>query len=176
MIKVIYIFILVALLKSCAFPQFSFKAGGKGGEEIPGRTIQIDYFENRSDLASANASNFFTESLKDLMQSQTKLSLVSEKGDWVIDGQINTYKVVPISIQANSESAALNRFTMGVVANCKFIKPNGEDSLVIENKQFTFYSDFESTLDFSAQEESLQKEVVDQITQAIFDNAFGGEW
>jgi len=176
MIKGIYIIIFVLTLKSCAFPQFSFKAGGKGGSEIPGKTIQINYFENRSDLASANASNFFTESLKDLMQSQTKLSLISDGADWVIEGQINTYKVVPISIQANSESAALNRFTMGVIANCKFIKPNGEDSLVIDNKQFTFYSDFESTLDFSAQEETLQEEVVEQITQAIFDNAFGGEW
>ncbi len=167
---------LLFLLKSCAFPQYSFKAGGKGGEEIPGKTIQINYFENRSNLASANASNYFTESLKDLMQSQTKLTLVSSNADWVIEGEINTYKVVPISIQASSQSAALNRFTMGVVASCKYLKPNGEDSLVIDNKQFTFYSDFESSLDFATQEEALQKEVVSQITQAIFDNAFGGEW
>jgi len=175
--KIVYIVLVVWVFKACALPQFSFKAGGKSGEEIPGKTIQIDYFENRAALASPNASNFLTESLKDLMQAQTKLSLVSEGGDWVIDGYIKEYKINPINIQANSEEAAQNRFTMGVIANCVYKKPNGEDSLVFKQPTlFSYYTDFDSNLDFASIEEELQKEVVDQITQAIYDKAFGSEW
>lgn len=175
--KISYIsFILTLLVIGCAVPQFSFKSGGKGGKEIPGKTIQINYFENRSSLASANTSNIFTESLKDLMQSQTKLSLVSENADWKIFGEIIDYKVNPINIQANSETAAQNRFTMTVKANCIYLTPEKNDSLVIDNKTFTFYTDFDSSLDFSDQEESLQEEVIEQITQSIYDNAFGGSW
>lgn len=174
--KVTYISILLAIVfYTCAVPQFSFKSGGKGGEEIPGRTIEIGYFENRSSLASANTSNKFTESLKDLMQSQTKLSLVAENADWEISGEIVDYKVNPISIQANSETAAQNRFTMAVSASCIY-KENQKDSVLFENERFVFFSDFDSSLDFSSQEEALQEEVIEQITQAIFDKAFGGDW
>lgn len=173
--KNIYI-ILILFIKSCAIPQFSFKAGGKGGEEIPGKTIQIDYFENRSALASSNTSNFLTENLKDLMQSQTKLSLVADNADWRIFGEITDYKVNPISIQANSETAAQNRFTMTVMANCIYKTKKNEDSVVIDNEKITFYTDFDSSLDFSSQEENLQKEVVEQIVQSIYDKAFGGSW
>ena len=175
--KISYIsFTLVLLLSMCAVPRFSFKAGGKGGEEIPGKTIQIDYFENRSALASANTSNVLTESLKDLMQSQTKLSLITDNADWRIFGEITDYKVNPINIQANSGVAAQNRFTMTVKANCIFITPEKKDSVVINNKTFTFYTDFDSSLDFSSEEENLQQEVIEQITQSIYDNAFGGSW
>ncbi len=174
--KLVYIFfLLIAILTQCALPQFSFKAGGKGGSEIPGKTIQIGYFENRSALASANTSNAFTESLKDLMQSQTKLSLVTEKGDWEISGDIVDYKVNPIGIQANSEVALQNRFTMAVNATCIY-KENETDSVIFENERFVFFSDFDSSLDFTAQEETLQEEVIEQLTQAIFDKAFGGDW
>ena len=175
--KINYIsFTLALLLSMCAVPQFSFKAGGKGGEEIPGKTIQVDYFENRSALASANTSNVLTESLKDLMQSQTKLSLVTENADWKISGEITDYKVNPINIQANSETAAQNRFTMTVKASCIYVTPEKKESLIIDNKTFTFYTDFDSSLDFSSEEENLQEEVIGQITQSIYDNAFGGSW
>ncbi|MCT4580242.1 MAG: LPS assembly lipoprotein LptE [Flavobacteriales bacterium] len=175
--RIVKISLLVVIaLNACALPQFSFKAGGKGGEEIPGKTIQVDYFENRSALASANTSNVLTENLKDLMQSQTKLSLVSNNADWKIFGEITDYKVNPISIQANSEAAAQNRFTMTVVANCIYVTPENKDSVVIDNERITFYTDFSSSLDFSSQEESLQEEVIEQITQAIYDKAFGGSW
>ncbi len=172
-----FIFLIVTLvLSACALPEFSFKAGGKSGKEIPGKTIQIDYFESQAPLANANAGNFLTESLKNLMQSQTKLNLVTENGDWQIDGAITDYRVEPISIQANSESAAQNRFTMTVTANCKYVKPNKEDSVVFQNERFSFYSDFDSNEDFTSKEDELQKDVVGQITQAIYDKAFGGEW
>lgn len=174
--KIIFITFLIAVFfNACAIPQFSFKAGGKGGSEIPGKTIQIGYFENRSSLASANTSNLFTESLKDLMLSQTKLSLVAEKADWEISGEIVDYKVNPIGIQANSEAAIQNRFTMAVQANCIY-KGNDQDSVLFENERFVFFSDFDSSLDFTVQEESLQVEVIEQLTQAIFDKAFGGDW
>jgi hypothetical protein len=174
---IIKISLILALgLNACALPQFSFNAGGKGGEEIPGKTIQVDYFDNRSALASANTSNLLTESLKDLMQSQTKLALVTDNADWKISGIIKDYKVNPISIQSGTETAAQNRFTMTVIANCTYTTPENKDSLIIDNDTFTFYTDFDSSLDFSSQEESLQEEVIEQITQSIYDKAFGGSW
>ena len=68
-------------LVGCALPRFSMKPGGKGNDkEIPGKTIQVDFFENKSTLASSTVSTAFTEGLRDIMLSQTPLELVANNG------------------------------------------------------------------------------------------------
>ena len=144
------------------------------GSKVPNgaKTIQIDYFQvsNSAPLASGLSSQSFTEALRDVFLSQTKLDIVSQNGDIVFNGEIVTYNIAPINISAASETAAQNRLTLGVAVNYYI----GADSLVFD-RQFKRFADYESTLDFSTIEEQLLAEINDQITQDIF-NASLGDW
>jgi hypothetical protein len=79
---------LSLVINSCALPQFSFKSGGSETKEIDAETVQIDYFVNKSAIGGPFLGASFTESLRDLMQSQTKLNIVDNNADLQIAGNI----------------------------------------------------------------------------------------
>jgi len=161
------------LVVSCALPQFSFKSGGGNSSEINANTVQVDYFENNSTIGGAFLGASFTESLRDIMQSQTKLDLVNENGDVLISGLIKDYYISPVNIQAGSESAAQNRLKMTVTVNAYFTIP---DSVGLHNTTFSAFVDYNAETDFNSIEEELVENLNYQITQDIFDKIFGGEW
>lgn len=171
------------LLSQCKLPAFSLKAGGKSNEEIPGKTIQVDFFENRSSLASSNSSIVLTNGIRDVVLTQSKKELVAESGDWIIEGVIADYKINPIAIQAGSESAAQNRLTMTVNFSWEYV---GENRDVIEEEgssyemegssTVTSYVDYDSSSDFASVEDELLSELVRQMSQDIYDKVFGGKW
>ena len=165
--------IVVFSLTSCALPQFSFKSGGGNSQEIDANSVQVDFFENNSTIGGAFLSASFTESLRDIMQAQTKLNLVDSEGDIQITGVISNYMVSPINIQAQSETAAQNRLKMNVSVNTYF-KLN--DSIGLNNSPFSAFVDYDASTDFNTIEEQLVEELNFQITQDIFDKIFGGEW
>lgn len=173
----------MVLLAQCKLPGFSFKPGGKGKSEVPGKTIQVDFFENRSSLASSNSAIVLTESIRDLVLAQSKKELVSESGDWVIEGIIKDYQTKPIAIQAGSEEAAQNRLTMTVEFSWEY---QGADREVLEDSTsyelegtgqiVSSFVDYDSSLDFASVEDELLTELVRQLSQDIYDVIFGGKW
>ena len=164
---------MLLLLNGCALPQFSFKSGGANTKEIPANSVQVDYFENNSTIGGGFLGASFTESLRDIMQSQTKLNLVANNGDVQINGVIKDYYVSPINIQAGSESAAQNRLKMTVSVSTYFKLP---DSVGLNNSPFSAFIDYNAETDFNSIEEELVENLNYQITQDIFDKIFGGEW
>ena len=171
------------ILSQCKLPSFSFKAGGKSNEELPGKTIQVDFFENRSSLASSNSAIVLTEGIRDVVLTQSKKELVSESGDWVIEGVIADYRIAPISIQAGSEEAAQNRLTMTISVSWEYV---GADREVLEEEGSSYefegsesvsaFVDYDSASDFSSVEDELLSELVRQLSQDIYDKVFGGKW
>ena len=111
------IILITLILTRCALPQFSFKSGGSETKDINAKTVQVYYFDNKSAIGGSFLGASFTESLRDIMQSQTKLNLVAENGDLQISGVIKNYIVIPVNIQAGSESAAQNRLKMSINVN-----------------------------------------------------------
>ncbi len=185
-----YIFIIligITSLSYCKLPSFSLKPGGKNNAEIPGNSVQVDYFENQSSLASSSASITLTEEIKDIVLAQSKKELVSEQGDWLINGVITQYIVNPISIQSGTDNAQQNRLSMTVKVTCllndELMKDGNlqkRDSLVIDpttrDGTFNAYVDFDATKSFSAIEDELLTELVRQLSQDIYDRIFGGKW
>ncbi len=175
-------------ISGCKLPQFSMKSGGRGNNvEIPGKTLLVNYIESTASLASSNSSTLLTESIRDLMLNQTKFDLSADmnEADWIIEGQIVTYKVTPLGIQAGSEVAAQNRLTIGLKISCQYNRSgkniSEEDEKEIQKHEFdgaSFqgYIDFDSNLDFSSVEEELMEELNGQLAQDIFEKAFGGNW
>lgn len=174
---------LITLISQCKLPSFSLKAGGKSNDEVPGKTIQVDFFENRSSLASSNSAIVLTEGIRDIVLTQSKKELVAESGDWVIEGVISDYQIKPISIQAGSEDAAQNRLTMTVRFSWEYL---GEDREALEDSSayelvgidqvVSSYVDYDSSSDFNAVEDELLTELVRQLSQDIYDKIFGGKW
>ena len=171
--KKILLYITLFCLIGCALPQFSFKSGGSETKEIQANSVQVDYFENNSTIGGAFLGASFTESLRDIMQSQTKLNLVDNDGDVQITGKIKDYLITPINIQAGSESAAQNRLQMTVTVNTYF---KNQDSIGLNNSSFKAFIDYNAASDFNSLEEELVENLNYQLTQDIFDKIFGGEW
>jgi nitrogen regulatory protein PII len=130
------------------------------------KTFSVDYFKNNAQTFNPNLSQDLTESLRKKLTSQTTLSLVDGKGDLQFKGEITDYSVTPVSLTAN-ETAAKNRLT--IVVKVEFI--NEFDEKMNFSQTFSRYSDYESNKILTAVEPELVPEIVNQLTEDIFQKA-----
>jgi len=143
----------------------------QGGPIDPNlKTISIDQFTNQASLGPSTIGFTFTEKLRDLFQSQTKLELISSNGDLSYEGTISSYTIQPISVQGN-QTAAQNRLTISVKVN--FL--NRLDEKKNFEQAFTRFADYSSSSDINSIQDRLIEEIFNQITQDIFDKTLG-DW
>ena len=162
MIKPLYICLISFIFSSCGIYSFS---GASISNDV--KNVSINTFENIASLAPTTLSNLITEALKDKFLSETRLSLVNNDGDLMFNGQITNYNINPIAIQAN-ETASKNRLSITVKVN--FINNIDKDNSF--NKTFSRYVDYESSINFTSIEESLNEEIISQLIEDIFNEAF----
>jgi hypothetical protein len=163
--RIIFLIFVSLTLISCGVYSFT---GGSTGDA---KTIQIDFFPNNAALVEPTVSQKFTIALQDLFLRQTNLSLVSNGGDLHFEGEITTYKIIPISATAE-QTAAQNRLTVGVRVRF-YNKLIPEDDF---DKTFTFFSDYGANqpLTGSILEDALN-EIFERVNQDIF-NASVAKW
>ena len=131
------------------------------------KTISVQYFPNRAPTVMPTLAQDFTDALKDRCKAQTKLIFTNDMGDVNFEGEITDYRIEPVAITGN-ERAALNRLSISVrVKYVNLIDPewNFESS-------FTKYAEYDSTRDITQVQDDLAKEIVDQLTEDIFNRAF----
>ena len=162
MIKPLYICLISFIFSSCGIYSFS---GASISNDV--KNVSINTFENIASLAPTTLSNLITEALKDKFLSETRLSQVNNDGDLMFNGQITNYNINPIAIQAN-ETASKNRLSITVKVN--FINNIDKDNSF--NKTFSRYVDYESSINFTSIEESLNEEIISQLIEDIFNEAF----
>ena len=141
------------------------------------KTISIGTFYNNASLGPTNMSVLFTEEIKDYFQQNTSLELVDTNGDLNIEGDISNYTIAPVAANAaggdnQADFSTLSRITITVKASYTNIKDPAFD---FENKNFSFFVDFDNTQDLSSIEEGLVEEVFEQIILDIF-NASVTNW
>jgi hypothetical protein len=158
----IYLISISFTLISCGIYSFS---GASISNDI--KNITINNFQNIASLAPPKLSNTLTEALKDKFLSETRLSPIDNDGDLIFNGQITNYTINPIAIQAN-ETASKNRLTISIKVNLI----NNIDEENNYNKTFSRYVDYESSINFTNIEESLNEEIVSQLIEDIFNEAF----
>ena len=156
------------LFAGCTF-NYSFTGGDYSGAD----TFEVAFLKPSAPLASQQFALQFTEELKDLIQSQSPLDLVETGGQLTYSGTITGYKVIPVAVQAGDQTgvASLNRLTVTV----KIRYGNSIDTDKGFEKSFEEYAEFDGDLDFFTVEESLWEEVIDKLTQSIY-NASLGNW
>ena len=162
MIKSLYICLISFVFSSCGIYSFS---GASISNDV--KNVSINTFENIASLAPTTLSNLITEALKDKFLSETRLTQVNNDGDLMFNGQITNYNINPIAIQAN-ETASKNRLSITVKVN--FINNIDKDNSF--NKTFSRYVDYESSINFTSIEESLNEEIISQLIEDIFNEAF----
>lgn len=150
--------VLLFCLGSCGVYNFT---GGAIPPEV--KTISIAVFYNESSSGPPNMSQLFTEKLKDYYQSNTKLTLVPNNGDWQLSGYISQYAVTPLAPLAN-ETAAKSRLTIGVKVD--FV--NTKDEKQNFSQVFPFYQDFNQNQSLSSVESELVDVIFNQIVFDIF--------
>lgn len=142
----------------------------RGAVTIPeqAKTISIAYFQSTASLAPPTLSPSFTEALKDIMTTQTRLTLVNKGGDLQFEGQITGYNTAPVAVQSNDQ-VSLNRLTITV--SVKYINKFDEQNGGYE-ATFSRFADYNSTETLSAVEADLIKEINRQLVDDIFNRAF----
>lgn len=149
---------LLLLLSGCSVYNFT---GGAIPPEV--KTISIAVFYNESSSGPPNMSQLLTEKVKDYYQSNTKLSIIPNNGDWQLSGYISQYVVTPLAPLAN-ETAAKSRLTIGVKVD--FV--NTKDEKQNFSQVFPFYQDFNQNQSLSSVESGLVDIIFNQIVFDIF--------
>jgi hypothetical protein len=165
-VKTVLILCVVLLSQQSCKVGYSFN-----GASIPAdaKTVSVLYFSNNSALAPPTISQQFTEALKDICSSQTKLALVTKGGDLNFEGNISDYRVAPVAIQTNDQTA-LNRLTISVLVKYS----NKLDEKKNFEATFSRYADFAGTESLASkeQDQEFMKQIYRQLTEDIFNKAF----
>ncbi len=142
------------------------------GASIPEdvKTASVQYFENRAPLINPILSQSFTEGLKDRIINGSRLSMSDGTGDVDFSGEITGYDIQPMAIQADAVSA-LTRLSVRISVRCQNFKdPKGS-----WESTFSAYRDYSSEQNITAVESQLVSEMIDEVTENIFNKAFA-DW
>jgi len=134
------------------------------------KTFTVYYIPNRARLVNPNLSQQLTDALQDKLIRQTSLSLLEQDGDLEYEGQITGYDVRPMNIK-EGDTAAQNRLTVTVKVKFTNNKNHDDDW----DKSFSAYYDFDATSLLSEVEDSIMEEILEQLTDDIF-NASIANW
>ena len=139
------------------------------------KTISIARFYNNAPLGPSNMSALFTETIKDYFQQNTSLELVDNNGDLQMDGFISNYTVTPVAATSGSQGqadfSALSRITITVSATYT----NVDNPYFDFDQTFSFFKEFDNSINLASSEEAYVEEIFDQIVLDIF-NASVANW
>jgi len=163
-IKVIFFVAVCCVISSSCF---TVTYSTKGVSRVTG-TVSVQYFENMARTVEAGLSQQVTDDLKDYLQSNTGLILVTGTGEYNFEGSITTYEAnKPVAITAGDE-AAKNRFTIAL--KVKFTSDANPD--MDFESTFSRYEDYSSNTDFENVKAELTEELLKLLIEDIFNRAF----
>jgi len=147
-------------LSSCFLKYYSF-SGANFPDDI--ETFSVDLFSNEAALVNPKLSIDFTEKLKTKFQTQTKLGLVAQQGDYQISGSIVDYRIDPATLNADVGTAQ-NQFTIKVKVELSCIKYPEKNKV----REYSFFKIYDANQPFESVETPLSEEITDNLTQQIF--------
>ncbi len=153
---------LSAIMTSC---KISYSLSGASTGNL--KTVSVAYFQNRAALAPPILSQYFTEQMRDMVERQTNLILVNGVGDAHFEGEIMVYSTRPMAI-SGADRVELTRFTIGIRVRYTNIM---DDELSFEDT-FSQFRDFESQLPFESVQADLSEQIIEDISEDIFNRAF----
>ncbi|MGM0531758.1 MAG: LptE family protein [Bacteroidota bacterium] len=163
--KFSYIFLLFALLLLLTRCTVQYSMGGANIQPDV-NSINIQDFSNQASGGPSNLGQYFTNELKDKFQSQTRLTIVNDRGDLNFSGEITDYETRAVSV-GGEETAQMTRLTITV--NVQFTNEKHPDDSYESN--FSQYEDFDSSKSLSSVEDQLVESISEKLIDDIFQKA-----
>lgn len=165
------IVVLTAVISSC---KVSYGLSEKVSS-IPDsiRTVRILQLENRAPYVNPQLTPNLTQSLRNKIVNQTKLTLTnSENAQWVISGEIRDYSVSTTGVTSTNgqQQSSINRLTVAVHIT---ITKVGTEKPVEYDVSRSF--DFSARQSLQTAEATLLDEMVRNLTDEIFNRLFS-DW
>lgn len=163
--------IIVPMLLLCALTacSISYKFAGTSINYDVIKTIQIDKIVNRAPYGWAPMEAILNNKLQDVYANQTRLKLVKRGGDLHVAGEIVNYDQFNKGISADGYASQVQ---LRITVNIRF--ENAKTNQKWE-KQFTATSQYDSTQQLTAVQETLVTEMVKDLCDQIF-NATVADW
>jgi len=130
------------------------------------KTVQITDFPNRAEYVYGPLAAAFNDKLKDLFMQQTRLQLVDNGGDLVIDGEITGYNQYNEAIDASGYSSKV-KLTLTIKVNYVNNSNHEED---FENRTFTAFQTYDSSQLLTAVQDELITILVKDISEQIYNS------
>lgn len=166
-VKTIVAALMTLVLASCTV---SYKFNGASIDYSKTKTIEIADFPIRSSYVWAPMGSIFNNQLKDVFANHTRLIQVRRNGDMKIEGEITQYSQRNKSVTSEGTSAQAE---LSMTVNVRFTN-NANHNEDFE-QQFTATASFETTQSFTAVQEELVTQMVEDLTDQIF-NATVANW
>lgn len=164
--SILYIIALM-FLTGCYLPKYSFTGTSIDYDLI--KTIQIDKIVNRAPYGWAPMEAMFNTKLQDKYVNQTRLKQVKRNGDLHVSGEIISYDQYNKGVSSEGYSAQVQ---LKMTVNIRFENPKKNTQW---ERQFTATTQYNSTQQLSAVQERLVTEMIDDLTDQIF-NATVSDW
>ncbi len=158
--------VLLTLLTACSI---SYKFTGTSINYDLIKTIQIDKVANRAPYGWAPMESMFNTKLQDVYANQTRLKLVKRSGDLHIAGEIISYDQFNKGISADGYASQIQ---LRITVNIRFVNSKTNEQW---EKQFSATSQYDSTQQLTAVQESLVTEMIQDLCDQIF-NATVADW
>lgn len=165
-LQIIVPMLLLCTLTACSI---SYKFTGTSINYDVIKTIQIDKIVNRAPYGWAPMEAILNNKLQDVYANQTRLKLVKRGGDLHVAGEIVNYDQFNKGISADGYASQVQ---LRITVNIRF--ENAKTNQKWE-KQFTATSQYDSTQQLTAVQETLVTEMVKDLCDQIF-NATVADW
>lgn len=160
------VFLMLLFLAGCKFYSFT-------GASIPegAKTVQVNFFVNNAadqvgSVFEPGLDRDFTNAVQEMLLNQTNLELTNVNGHLIYEGEIVEYRVSPMTATAE-QTAAQNRITMAV--NVRYLNTLNEDDEF--EKRFSFFYDFDATVQLQSIQAEAHELIFERITQDIFNES-----
>jgi hypothetical protein len=137
------------------------------------RTVRILAFEPKSAYSNPQLIPNLTQSLRNKIVNQTKLTLTnSENAQWEISGEIRDYSVSTTGVTSanGQQQSSINRLTVGV-----HITINKRAENKVQEYDVSRSFDFSARQSLQTAEAALLDEMVRNLTDEIFNRLFS-DW
>ena len=133
------------------------------------KTIQIDKITNRAPYGWAPMEAMFNNQLQDKYANSTRLRLVKKNGDLQVAGEITAYDQFNKAVSSDGFSSQVQ---LRMTVNIRFTNTKSGQKW---EKQFSATTQYDSTQQLTAVQESLVTEMVKDLCDQIF-NATVADW
>jgi hypothetical protein len=130
------------------------------------KTFAINEFVTRAPNVNPTYPEYVVEELRKRFIRQTGLSYSATTPDLEFEGSITGYEIKPMSLR-EADQEAMNRLT--VTIQVKFTNNKNHDQDF--DSSFSHFSDFSTSVNLADVEESLLKDITEQIIDQIFNKS-----